>query len=90
MQFLNSVGISAMSFHCNNSSTSCYTSLFAEMQTHEEITISKEVKEGDINLLCAHPEAILSEQDRSLLKSTVYKDNVVGIVIEEAYCVEFW
>ncbi|XP_057302688.1 ATP-dependent DNA helicase Q1-like [Hydractinia symbiolongicarpus] len=41
VQFLNSVGISAMSLHCNNSSTSSYESLFAEMKTHEEINISK-------------------------------------------------
>ncbi|XP_057297650.1 ATP-dependent DNA helicase RecQ-like [Hydractinia symbiolongicarpus] len=90
VQFLNSVGISAMSLHCNNSSTSSYESLFAEMKTHEEINISKKVQEGDINLLFAHPEAILSEQGRNLLKSTVYQDNVVGIVIDEAHCVEFW
>ncbi|XP_057308214.1 uncharacterized protein LOC130646094 [Hydractinia symbiolongicarpus] len=90
VQFLNSVGISAMSLHCNNSSTSSYESLFAEMKTHEEIKISKKVQEGDINLLFAHPEAILSEQGRNLLKSTVYQDNVVGIVIDEAHCVEFW
>ncbi|XP_057296143.1 uncharacterized protein LOC130625081 [Hydractinia symbiolongicarpus] len=60
------------------------------MKTHEEINISKKVQEGDINLLFAHPEAILSEQGRNLLKSTVYQDNVVGIVIDEAHCVEFW
>ncbi|XP_057316793.1 ATP-dependent DNA helicase Q1-like [Hydractinia symbiolongicarpus] len=90
VQFLNSVGISAMSLHCNNSSTSSYESLFAEMKTHEEINISKKVQEGDINLLFAHPEAILSEQGRNLLKSTVYQDNFVGNVIDEAHCVEFW
>ncbi|XP_057299470.1 ATP-dependent DNA helicase Q1-like [Hydractinia symbiolongicarpus] len=60
VQFLNSVGISAMSLHFNNSSTSSYE------------------------------KAILSEQGRNLLKSTVYQDNVVGIVIDEAHCVEFW
>ncbi|XP_057299493.1 uncharacterized protein LOC130630113 [Hydractinia symbiolongicarpus] len=47
VQFLNSVGISAMSLHCKNSS-------------------------------------------KALMKSTVYQDNVVGIVIDEAHCVEFW
>ena len=45
---------------------------------------------GDYDLLFAHPEALLSEDGRELLRSSTMQENVVGIVVDEVHCVVQW
>jgi superfamily II DNA helicase RecQ len=45
---------------------------------------------GQCKILFAHPEDILSDIGRKLMKSDVFQKNVVACVIDEAHCVEMW
>ena len=45
---------------------------------------------GDYDILFSHPEALLSEEGRRLLKSSTMQENVVGVVIDEVHCVIQW
>ncbi|CAB4000680.1 Hypothetical predicted protein [Paramuricea clavata] len=45
---------------------------------------------GQCKILFAHPEDILSDIGRKLIKSDVFQKNVVACVIDEAHCVEMW
>ncbi|XP_057309856.1 ATP-dependent DNA helicase Q1-like [Hydractinia symbiolongicarpus] len=53
-----------------------------------EIPIS--IKNGELKLVFAYPESLLSVRERELLKSSVYQQNVVRCVIDEAHCVSMW
>ena len=48
------------------------------------------IREGKHSILFAHPEAIFSSVGRKLMKTDIYKRNVVACVIDEAHCVELW
>ena len=52
--------------------------------------IPDDVKNGLLEILFSHPEALLSETGRKLLKSLPYQKRVVAIVIDEAHCIESW
>lgn len=52
--------------------------------------LPEDVKNGLLEILFSHPEALLSESGRKLLKSQVYQKKVVAIVIDEAHCIESW
>ena len=41
-------------------------------------------------IIFAHPEDLLSDVGRTLMKSDVFQNNVVACVIDEAHCVEIW
>ncbi|KAJ7308645.1 hypothetical protein OS493_040389 [Desmophyllum pertusum] len=45
---------------------------------------------GDVQIVFAHPEAMLSKEGRELMNSKVFKRNVVACVVDEAHCVEIW
>ena len=53
-------------------------------------TIGDNISSGDLDMLFAHPEDLLSEEGRMLMKSAVYKKNVVACIIDEAHCIEKW
>lgn len=55
-----------------------------------KIKISKQIKEGNVSFIFSHPESLLSKEGRSLLRSEVFQQNVVAVVIDEAHCVEMW
>ncbi|XP_057313372.1 uncharacterized protein LOC130654739 [Hydractinia symbiolongicarpus] len=52
--------------------------------------ISKSIVAGKCKILFAHPESLLSDQGRKILRSKIYEENVVACVIDEAHCVELW
>ncbi|XP_028397832.1 ATP-dependent DNA helicase Q1-like isoform X3 [Dendronephthya gigantea] len=54
------------------------------------VLLSDKMLNGDVQLLFTHPEALLSEKGRNLMKSTVFQRNVVACVVDEAHCVEMW
>ena len=55
-----------------------------------ESGIPEQILNGEIDLLFSHPESLLSDQGRTILKSPIYQANVVACVIDEAHCVEMW
>ena len=65
-------------------------SLLGEDKKDDCITIPTKIKSGQVNLLFTHPEALLSADGRDLMSSDVYRRNVVGLVVDEAHCIEFW
>ncbi|XP_057294694.1 uncharacterized protein LOC130623236 [Hydractinia symbiolongicarpus] len=50
--------------------------------------ISKSIVAGKCKILFAHPESLLPDQGRKILRSKIYEENVVACVIDEAHCVE--
>ena len=48
------------------------------------------IKEGKVNFLFSHPESLLSQDGRNLMKSEVYQRNVVACVVDETHCVVMW
>ena len=51
---------------------------------------SEKLLKGDIQIIFSHPEALLSKEGRELMKTQVFKRNVVACVVDEAHCVEIW
>ena len=45
---------------------------------------------GDVQIVFAHPEALLSKEGRDLMNSKVFQRNVVACVVDEAHCIEIW
>ena len=45
---------------------------------------------GDVQIVFAHPEALLSKEGRELMNSKVFQRNVAACVVDEAHCVEIW
>jgi len=55
-----------------------------------KIKTSAKVLNGEVKILFAHPEALLSKEGRKLMKTDVFQKNVVACIIDEAHCVEIW
>lgn len=53
-------------------------------------TLSDNVSEARIKILLCHPEAILSNEGRNLMKSECYQKRVVAWVVDEAHCIKIW
>ena len=53
-------------------------------------TPSAMLMNGDVQIVFAHPEALLSKEGRDLMNSKVFQRNVVACVVDEAHCVEIW
>ena len=51
----------------------------------------EDVKKGCYDLLRASPELLLTSSEwRVLLQSTLYKEQLVGVVVDKAHCVKKW
>ena len=75
---------------CETSSNSLFKSDCVVSADDDTKELPKAVVEGQVKILFAHPEALLSTGGRKLLNSEVYQQNVVACVIDEAHCVEIW
>ena len=51
---------------------------------------SKNLVSGDVQIVFAHPESLLSKEGRELMKGKVFQSNVAACVVDEAHCVEIW
>jgi ATP-dependent DNA helicase RecQ len=51
---------------------------------------NEKIVNGDVQIVFAHPEALLSKEGRKLMNGDVYKRNVVACVVDEAHYVEIW
>ena len=53
--------------------------------------ILKDIKKGYYEILLISPESLLTSKDwRDILQSPVYKEQLVGVVVDEAHCVKKW
>ena len=60
-------------------------------EEQKDITALRRVINGDIQLVYISPEKILcNPQYRQMFRSPRYKENLVGIVVDEAHCVKTW
>ena len=58
-------------------------------QTDENIR--QQVEKGVFSLVFMSPESLLQVlRWREMFRSTIYPDNLVGLVVDEAHCVEKW
>ena len=58
-------------------------------QTDENIR--QQVEKGVFSLVFMSPESLLQVlRWREMFRSTIYQDNLVGLVVDEAHCVEKW
>ena len=55
-----------------------------------DIHLPDDIVNGLTSIVFAHPEDLLSDVGRKLMKSDVYQKNVVACVIDEGHCVEMW
>ena len=74
----------------NSDEASCESDSLNKLQDIQKLKLSKDITEGKISFLLSHPESLLSKDGRNLLRSKVYQENVVAIVVDEAHCVEMW
>ena len=68
------------------------TSLFPTKKdnNHKENSFRSCFLQPEFSILFAHPESLLSENGRKLLKSAEFQARVVACAIDEAHCIETW
>ena len=55
-----------------------------------DATKREKLTKGQFTFVFGSPEAFLSIEIRELLKSTTYKERVVGVFVDESHCVAKW
>ena len=56
-----------------------------------DYSVKDKVIQGKIELVFISPESILCNSSyRNMLRSSVYKHNLVAIAVDEAHCVKTW
>ena len=92
LKVLQKRGIAADVLQINNDKREGIDSLFnySEDESAERSLSnpSARLMNGDVQIVFAHPEALLSKEGRELMNSKVFQRNVVGCVVDEAHCVE--
>ena len=72
-------------------SESSIPSLFPSLCSEGDIKyVSYDVKNGCVEVPFTHPEALLSDTGRAILKYKTYQKKVAAVVIDEAHCIEHW
>lgn len=94
LKVLQKRGITADVLELNNDEREAIDSLFnySENESAERSLSnpSARLMNGDVQIVFAHPEALLSKEGRELMNSKVFQRNVVACVVDEAHCVEIW
>ena len=52
--------------------------------------LPKELIDGKISIVFSHPESLLCEEGRKLLRSEIFQKQVLACVIDEAHCIKLW
>ena len=74
-----------------SNSESSTPSLFSSLYSEADIkNVSDDVKNGCVEVLFSHPEALLSDTGKAILKCETYQKKVAAVVIDEAHCIENW
>ena len=55
-----------------------------------QVDVLAQVKRGFYEYVFASPESLLHAQSKIILDSTVYRERLVGIVVDEAHCITQW
>ena len=96
LKVLQKRGITADVLQLNNDEREAIDSLFNYSELTDESAErslsnpSARLMNGDVQIVFAHPEALLSKEGRELMNSKVFQRNVVACVVDEAHCVEIW
>ena len=96
LKVLQKRGITADVLQLNNDEREAIDSLFNYSELREESAErslsnpSARLMNGDVQIVFAHPEALLSKEGRELMNSKVFQRNVVACVVDEVHCVEIW
>lgn len=54
-------------------------------------TIRVEIKHGSFQVVFISPEALfISSEWRNMLSSNIYRENLLGFIVDEAHCVKKW
>ena len=57
----------------------------------KDVTAWRRVLNGTVQLIYISPESLLcNPRYRRMVRTGPYKDNLVGIVVDEAHCVKTW
>lgn len=60
-------------------------------EAQQDPNVIARVKDGKVQLLYISPESLLRNyQWREMLRSEVYRENLVAFVVDEAHCVKQW
>ena len=71
-----------------SSSESSTPSLFLSLCSEADIkNVSDDVKNGCVEVLFSHPEALLNDNGRAILKCEAYQRKIAAVVIDEAHCI---
>ena len=89
ISLLSTRGVKASVLHCTTEDFVGKEKLFSKNISGNNFA-SDEVNNGDIDILFSHPEELLSDAGRELMKSKVFQENVIGFAIDEAHCVVTW
>ena len=80
-------GILKDTFNSESSIPSLFPSLCSEADIKN---VSDDIKNDCVEVLFSHPEALLSDTGRAILKCETYQKKVAAVVIDEAHCIENW
>ena len=54
-------------------------------------TVKNRIKNGEFQIVFTSPESLLMSMEwKNTLSSKVYRDNLVGFVVDEAHCIQKW
>ena len=67
-----------------------HESLFDSEKSSTQSTNVSNMLNDDIEILFAHPEALLSKEGQERMSSEKFQKNVVACAVDEAHCVELW
>ena len=87
---LHGKGITAAVLHTEGPQHASTEKLFNPDTTTSPLVVDKAILNGEISIVFGHPESLLNDEGRKILSSSIYQDNVVACVIDEAHCVEMW
>ena len=74
-----------------SNSESSTPSLFSSLCSEADIkNVSDDVKNGCVEVLFSHPEALFSDTCRAILKCETSQRKIAAVVIDEAHCIENW
>ncbi|XP_057292616.1 probable ATP-dependent DNA helicase RecS [Hydractinia symbiolongicarpus] len=92
MKFLKKVGMECFHLKSPFDIEEARTNLFSDSYPDNEVdsTALPDFSIKKFKILFCHPEAILSDVGRNLLKTNTLQKEVKAIVVDEAHCIETW